>query len=126
MSRKFIELPFRNKQKINLKTLIIFSSLCTAIFVISGVTIHVNDGFHKRYPLEYQKYQQMDQLGTKARNYNCHLKVAETRLTACSFGVENVVPTYALIGDSHAGALHEALADLFITANKSFVLYANL
>jgi hypothetical protein len=62
--------------------------------------------------------------GAKARNYDCHLQGDVFVLTGCVFGDQSIPPKYALIGDSHAGSIHQQIGQKFSELNESFLLYA--
>ncbi len=122
-SWKFIEAPFRDKNKINRKKIFIFSGSLLSIFILIGLSVHINKGFSERYSEELQSYLTMGADGVKARNYDCHLQNDAFMLTGCIFGDQTITPKYALIGDSHAGSIHKELGKKIGELNESFVLH---
>ncbi len=123
-SWKFVEKPFRDKKRINQKSIFLLSGLTLSIFISLGLFTHFKGGFSGRFPPEIRTYLTMLSKGVKARNYKCHLAGAKYKLTDCYFGNQSTIPDVALIGDSHAGSIHSALASEFDRSNKSFFLYA--
>ena len=123
-SWKFVERPFRDRKKIDRKNIFILSGCFMVIFISIGLSIHVKNGFNNRFSSEVQPYFVMRSNSFKALNYECHLKGNDYVLKDCIFGDQSVEPKYALIGDSHAGAIHVQLDESFSSKNKSFFSYA--
>jgi len=123
-SWRFIEKPFRDKEKFNQKTIFTLSLSLIVIFSFLGSITYLKDGFYERFSPAVLAIDQMQANGTKARNYNCHLDEHSSKLTGCSFGRNGVIPKFALIGDSHAGAIHKSLANSMDRLGDSFILYA--
>jgi len=123
-SWKFVEAPFRNKKIVDRKKIFIYSSSLLIFFILIGLITHINKGFSERFPAELHTYLAMGGKGVKARNYDCHLKNDEYVLTGCIFGDQTIEPKYALVGDSHAGSIHQRIGQQFSELNMSFVLYA--
>ena len=124
-SWRYVEKPFRHKEKVDRRSIFIFSGSLPIIFIILAFSIDHKSGFSGRYPEEVQPYLTMDSEGLNALNFACHLVYNEYILKEdCVFGAPSVSPKFALIGDSHAGSIHHQMAPVFNKLNKSFLLYA--
>lgn len=123
-SWRFVELPFRQKNKIDRKNFVFFSVSCLIIFVVLGFSIHEKNGFSGRFDSHHLSYLNMAAEGRKSRNYDCHLERSEYVVTGCVFGDQSIPPNFALVGDSQAGAIHDQMGQAFRKSKKSFILYA--
>ena len=115
-SWRFVEAPFRNKQRINRKQLLIFCILASFTFALFGLAGHFSKGNFNR------KLNSIDSLISAAanetgKNSKCWEKIELTNsLTdTCLLGSSQVEKSFAIVGDSHAGALVEELSNF---ANK--------
>ena len=108
-SWKFVEKPFRDKNRISRVNVFAFSLFGLIMFAIIGLQLHFNNGYpdrltenDKRIALFYQKDIQLDHRGG-----GCFLKannISSERPARCYEG-DNVI-----WGDSHAGALSFGLS----------------
>lgn len=108
-SWRYIEQPFRDKNKISRKNIFIFSIAGTLIFSSIGMIINLNDGFKKRYStneialLDFLSYEQRDEL---YRERDCLLKQNQDQTSfkdICKAG-----GTY-IWGDSHAAGFYAGI-----------------
>ena len=123
-SWRFVEFPFRQKNKIDRKKFVFFSVSSLIIFIVFGLSIHQKNGFSGRFDSHQLSYLNMTAEGRKDRNYDCHLERSEYAVTGCIFGDQSIPPNFALVGDSHAGAIHDQMGQAFRKSEKSFILYA--
>jgi peptidoglycan/LPS O-acetylase OafA/YrhL len=110
-SWKFVEAPFRNKQLINRKKLFIFSILASTAFSLFGLVGYFSNGNFNR------TLDSIDSLLSAAanemgKNSKCWEKIESTQSLGetCLLGSLQFEKTFAIIGDSHAGALVEELS----------------
>ena len=122
LSWRFVERPFRTKEKFSRKT--IFSlSISTAILLAGiGVSMHFGEGFYNRAKdftsLEIDTQRDLDQ--------ECIPLNISNDFKACKYGNKNSSPPkLALIGDSHAKAIVPVLASLSEEDGSSFLLIYN-
>lgn len=108
-SWKYVETPFRNKQRFNRKKIFMYGVLCSALFVALGLVGHLNDGLRNRLPpnIGWQSF------GEKLNKNGdiCEPKPIQNYLgvMACEFGDKNSLTSVLLYGDSHAQAISEEL-----------------
>lgn len=95
LSWKYIELPFRNKDKISGNSVFLFSILSLTILGLSGAIIKNGEGF----PQRYSSFEIADEY---KRERPCLRKGREgdPSLDACIFNKKP--PTWAVVGDSHS------------------------
>lgn len=110
-SYKYVEAPFRNREKISTRTFVYLSTILSVCFIIFGVSGVVTSGFPGRLPddlmnrLEGEKYKKI-YVQTTDDWVHCFEKKPSS---ACILGNKNLTVTWALVGDSHAGALAQSL-----------------
>ncbi len=114
-SLKFIEQPFRGNQPIlpDRKKLFVLSGIVMFIVSIIGGVIHLQNGMEWRYP------DAMKAVMSEKTDYQwIHFEENEKWLDGLKngnrpsvIGAKGVVPSFALWGDSHAGALITALSE---------------
>ena len=112
LSWRFIEQPFRDRERVSRKIVLIFSVLGCLIFGAVGATIHFNDGFHSRYNsdqlklLSFHKYDQRDEL---YRERVCFLRGDQDEN---SFADICKTGPILIWGDSHAASLSYGMSSL--------------
>jgi len=105
LSWRFIEQPFRDRERFSRKAVLIFSFLGCLIFGGAGASIHFNDGFHTRYNseqlklLSFHKYDQRDEL---YRNRVCFLRGDQDEGSFADICKSGPILIW---GDSHAASL---------------------
>lgn len=108
ISWKYIEIPFRNRNFISRRKIFAFGLIGIIIFSVFGVIGHLNGGFLGRS----NSFTQMASIQTVADSH-CHNAGRRTAKQLangdiCTLGTGKV-PTFAVIGDSHAGAIFESI-----------------
>jgi peptidoglycan/LPS O-acetylase OafA/YrhL len=104
-SWKYVETPFRNKHKVSARVVVLFSGASAVIVITFGLMGHFQYGFSARF-------NDIERIMHAAKSNGNHLlvqngKVCEDRIPkeSCVLGPRNVIPKWALVGDSHAGSL---------------------
>jgi len=111
LSYRFIETPFRNKNKIKTKTFFYLVSIVSLILVSLSLIIESKNGFKERFNDSY--YSIFDVEGGVEPTIDgkrCHGIGLESE---CIIGSLNKNPNWALIGDSHASTLSRSF-DIFL------------
>jgi peptidoglycan/LPS O-acetylase OafA/YrhL len=120
-SWKYVETPFRNKQRFSRKKIFVYGAVLSALLVFLGVIGLLNKGYVFRAPL----FQQLENI-KKVNDSPCHTTLRRTAEQIahgdiCTLGTASV-PNFAVIGDSHAGALFEGIKQY--QAQVPFAFYA--
>jgi len=109
LSWKYIETPFRNKNRINRRKIFLYGSVGSALFMALGVSGCVGHGFNTRFNDSIIK------ISNEANDRNpdserCHGGPSHLIpiQASCVLGAQDK-PAGALLGDSHANALGAAL-----------------
>ncbi len=110
ISWKYIETPFRDKRRFSRKHIFIYGTVGSALFILIGAAGYHYEGFAFRNPI----FQQFNNVRT-IKDSRCHneLNTSTSQITKgeiCTLGAGNL-PTFAVIGDSHAGAIFEQIAE---------------
>lgn len=104
LSWKYVENPFRNKQRFTRRYIFTFSIIGSVFLLLIGILGKVNDGYPNRdinTQLAVLKYQPDNRL-LKATSWN-NLDAARTSLDNDSWFAEaNEIPNLLLIGNSHS------------------------
>ena len=120
-SWKYIEKPFREKNKFTKKQIFTYAACGSIFFIAIGVTGDLNKGFVSRN----QIFVELANIKTVKDNrcHNSERKNAEEieKGNICIIG-KSSIPTFAIIGDSHAGALFNSVEKW--TSKKLFAGYA--
>ncbi len=109
---KFVETPFRARQRITRRQLVLFALGGSALFFSAGALAHVTKGFPTRFAPQTLTILRASQ---DERDSAKRLELCEQRpkgtfdpKKACTLGA-NARLVGALVGDSHAGAIASAL-----------------
>ncbi|MBL8510609.1 MAG: acyltransferase [Betaproteobacteria bacterium] len=120
LSWKFVETPFRNRRRFSRTQILCFSALASIIVISIGLVGHLTNGY------VFRTYDHAIQHIEKARNETgknsaCWNLIANSQSlsSACELGKTGSEKSFALVGDSHAGALVEALHAASLTAQLS-------
>jgi peptidoglycan/LPS O-acetylase OafA/YrhL len=120
-SWRFVEAPFRNKQRINRKQLFTFCVLASFAFALFGLIGHLNKGYKFRLSDEVLVYDNFQK--EEIPDEYCNLSEKNFALGGCVKGDKTKSPNFALLGDSHAGALAFELDKSFSYVGFSFRQY---
>jgi peptidoglycan/LPS O-acetylase OafA/YrhL/ribosomal protein S17E len=120
-SWKYVEAPFRNKQRINRKQLFTFCVLASFAFALFGLIGHLNKGHKFRLPAEVLVYDNFQK--EEIPDEDCNVSEKNFALGGCVRGDKTKSPNFALLGDSHAGALAFELDKSFSEVGFSFRQY---
>ena len=115
ISYKFVESPFRKKNVFTRARLFTFFAAVSLIFIAIGFIGHKSNGFPDRNSGKYQDIFQAQIIGLKD-SCHCH---GRDLANPCTIGDKSKTPSWALIGDSHAGALASSLEESLIQRNES-------
>jgi hypothetical protein len=128
LSWYFIENPFY-KKKIMPSPKVLFGGVfcCLCLFLVTGATFTYFNGFPGRLPrAAIAVLEQADhQIPTVCSNEADDIRYRSRTDTYCIIGDQNVVPTWALWGDSHARALSGPLSEI-LKKNKASALLLGL
>lgn len=110
LSWKYVELPFRDRQKFNRSQVFSLVGIGSLVFVLFGLCGQMTNGFSERLPfiaaLETVKTVETSPCHTTQRRTAEQLAAGNF----CTVGPSGDIPTFAVVGDSHAGALFEGIA----------------
>jgi peptidoglycan/LPS O-acetylase OafA/YrhL len=119
LSWRFVEIPFRNKNYLSRKIVFTYTIFFSFFFLFFGMFGYLNNGYSFRK--DFFKYLEVSQTARDSRCHTVKRKTAKQIAVGdiCTLGKGNK-PTFALIGDSHAGAIFEALGDYPFNQPTSF------
>lgn len=127
LSYKYVEAPFRNKQSFNIKYISVLAGFLSIGFVSFGIAGVVTSGFPGRMPddlsakIEGDKYKKI-YVKTTDEWEHCY---AKNKQSPCLIGKKSLHISWALVGDSHAGALAGRLDVSLKKSGKTGVFLAN-
>lgn len=104
---KYIEAPFRSKKRFTRKQIFMLSILGSLFFIAIGAFGHMTKGFQNRVDKTAMALSSINMTIFEQQVKDCwqRLDSAPNIRSACTMGVKEKAPSFALIGDSHAGAL---------------------
>lgn len=118
---RFIEQPFRNKSLVSQKKIFLITAVGSVLLIATGLIIIKNNGFDDRFspkinhwlnPIIADKVSCIDQFTA--------LQIRNGLM--CKAGALAQTPTFAIIGDSHAEAILQAVHNQAIIEKKSFLM----
>jgi hypothetical protein len=108
-SWKYVEKPFRNRSSIQPRMILLSSMSGFFVFGLFGLVGHFNDGLPSRLDARVIEVLSITDIETELRDDGgCNRKSNEVQVEACKYGDEHNL-RIALIGDSHASSLVNAL-----------------
>jgi peptidoglycan/LPS O-acetylase OafA/YrhL len=113
LSWRFIETPFRSKKKMSRSKIFAFSLSGLVMFSMLGLYGHIKNGLYERFPDHIAQILSVDMNKFEDSVRQCWdaLEDSPNLNAACSLGAINEKNSFALIGDSHAGALQKTLSN---------------
>lgn len=122
LSWRFVELPFRRRNAISVRKLTLSMAGCTAVILMSAALSVLSGGFPQRFDADQLTLLALKpQRGTASVNgRNCRRQSIED---ACIIGRQQVNPTFAVLGDSHAETLTGPLGDMFNDMSLAAYVY---
>jgi peptidoglycan/LPS O-acetylase OafA/YrhL len=105
LSWKYVETPFRNRQRIERNKVFFLGASCSALFVGIGLVGDFDGGFSIRFDEKTLAALLTKSEGAKLGDGGCHLSEDTYKLAGCSKGAATNKSTIAIWGDSHASAL---------------------
>lgn len=116
---KYIEVPFREKQRFNRQQIFRYGVICSSFFITFGLLGHLTRGsFFRIHDASASRINAASDEGGKGQE--CSALIAKTKnlSNTCQLGISDPVKSFAIIGDSHAGAI---VNELDIAAKKAGV-----
>lgn len=121
ISYHFVEMPFRKKN--------VFARLHVVVFALMGSVFFGTLGFLGTHQAGFQSRMEPKALQILSvadiTNAKCHARLTGPLIqsgTYCMLGKKDVAPTFAVIGDSHAGSLVHALEERANAESMSFLV----
>ena len=112
LSWKFVETPFRNRQRIRRNHLFFYGALCSAVFIAFGLAGHFTNGYQRRIDMDTAQYilPEKTKIGEQCLFENIE---GNNDIKLCYFGDSKSNTIFALYGDSHADAIFSVLDEEF-------------
>jgi hypothetical protein len=125
ISWKYVEQPIRNRRLLEQRrTLFVTAAVGSCVLLLMGFAGYIAKGFPTRWDPHVLMVASMNKSHIKELYAGgCHLKRSDVTLKACVRGDSTLRPSYAIWGDSHAGALVHELEKSFAESGLSFVQY---
>ncbi len=120
-SWRWVEKPFRNKDKVTKKVIWSLSGIGISFFIILGLIFIWNDGFKSRFNVDLTSVSTVNQ-------QKCHIATSTRDIELirkhnfCMLGNPSQQPDTFIVGDSHAGAIADQVGEYFESIGRS--LYA--
>jgi peptidoglycan/LPS O-acetylase OafA/YrhL len=107
---RFIEVPARNKQRFNRRTVFISAGLVSAVFACVALVAYSQDGFAHRFALPQPL---IDSFVRLPKQKECFLKPHADRRSdwLCNLGTPHERASFLVFGDSHSQSLLPAFDD---------------
>jgi peptidoglycan/LPS O-acetylase OafA/YrhL len=116
LSWKYIETPFRSKQKVTKKYVFSFAILGSVFFCVYGMTGYYNNGYDFRFSHTVNSLAKTVDGGMDA----CDWDVSHE---PCYLGSKSQAPFLAIVGDSHTNVLRKAFSESFGKLGVSALSY---
>ena len=121
LSWRFIEMPFRNKQKLSRNTVFSFATFTSLSMIGLGVIGYSKDGFPSRFSVSPKI---IESFSMSEREHDCFdkIKVHERDDWLCDLGNQAENISFFVFGDSHALALLPSFDEAAKQANQRGVI----
>lgn len=110
LSWKYVEIPFRNKQRFSRKQIFVYGAIGSAFFVVFGLAGHMSSGFLKLKTTVAQRAVLASAASSPKRD-DCHTGGADYRKAKDACEYQKGTLSWATFGDSHTVELAYALAE---------------
>jgi peptidoglycan/LPS O-acetylase OafA/YrhL len=119
VSWRFVETPFRNKQRIGRRRIFLLGAVGSLAFAGFGLAGHFSNGFvsRKAFFTDLSAIRTVEQTPCHNAQRRSSQQIAAGDICTMGKGRE---PSFAVIGDSHAGALFDALGEYPFATPTSF------
>jgi len=125
LSWRFVEKPFRTKHFLTRKQIFTWALIASIGLIAVGATIAINKGFPKRLNAMTRDFVNIENGdSSNCRNSLTDMDVKEG--LSCIVGDPQSTPSVALIGDSHAAGLTDALAEKLAAEGKSAHVFTGI
>lgn len=118
---RFIEQPFRNKSLVSQKKIFSITAVGSVLLIITGLLIIKNDGFENRFSPKINQWLN-PQVADKVSCIDQFSPIEIRNGVMCKAGNMAQSPTFAVIGDSHAEAMLQALNHQALIEKRSFFM----
>ena len=124
LSWRFIEQPFRDQRGVFAgPRLLAVLVPAGAVLIVVGMQGHLREGIPGRFPPQLQAIMDVRRADTSdCRNRFSAIEIAAGK--ACVIGDASKPPTLAVIGDSHASMLTDAVNDKLATSRRSALMFS--
>jgi peptidoglycan/LPS O-acetylase OafA/YrhL len=122
LSWRYVERPFRNRALISRGTVVLCALAGASLYIAVGAIGHFSNGLPQRLGQWRATWNDIASIRTENDSFcQLHRRSAQqiSEGDICTLGHASI-PTMAVIGDSHAGALFEALENSDLMASRSF------
>jgi peptidoglycan/LPS O-acetylase OafA/YrhL len=123
---KYIETPFRSKKRFDRKQIFLITIFGSIFFIVIGTLGNITNGFQNRVDKTAIALSSINMTVFEGQVKDCwqRLDLTPNISSACTLGSKEKTPSFALIGDSHAGALLYEIATFSHAINISGVNYS--
>ncbi|MBX3707328.1 MAG: acyltransferase [Pseudomonadales bacterium] len=105
---RYVEQPFRSRTRLTQRQVLTAAASTASLFLAVGLTMHVADGFPQRFGPELARMSKPP-VGNTIPCSNVATVLEGSAARTCTIGRAGMPPGYAVLGDSHAAALTDAL-----------------
>lgn len=120
LSWKYIERPFRDRDRFNPNQIFLFSIVGIIAFISVGLVISMNNGFKNRYSVSNEL---IDTIERSTKDQECFeadfLHLEETEKWGCKLGEADRKFDYLITGDSHAYSFLDMIESALIKSKKT-------
>ncbi len=120
-SWKYVEVPFRDRQRFSRATIFGYSAVASVAFIAFGWAAHGADGFPNRFDAQTLA---LIRTSDDGRLPACQEVLESVTGQTCRIGADGVAPSVALLGDSHAVRLTRSLSEELRRRGLSAVVYS--
>ena len=114
LSWRYVEKPFRNKKRLSSRSVFLGSSVGLLLFMSIGLVGHYMKGYEFRLSPESREILETNMSVYEGKISDCWDGIENSPNIdgGCELGVTNAESDFALIGDSHAGAIQNEISSV--------------